>query len=312
MSDIKLFKLNKGTLDELENATFTYERALQKLIEDNMETVLGIKFLQSEYATGKEHGGRIDSLGIDENYCPVIIEYKRSRNENVINQGLFYLDWLMDHQAAFQLLVTSMLGQEYADRIEWSIPRLLCIASDFTKYDVYAVNQMNRNIELIRYKKYDDDILLLEQVASRYVPAHDEAAKRNQKTQRTSQRTSQRTPQKTHSEIFNKIDDNLKNFYLAVVDFINNLGDDIQEKELKLYVAFKRLKNFVCLEIKPTAKELLLYLKLNPDEFDLTSDLLRDVRNTGHYGTGGLEVKIQNMEEFEQIKHLIIKSYEAS
>ena len=308
MSDIKLFKLNKGTLDELENATFTYERALQKLIEDNMETVLGIKFLQSEYATGKEHGGRIDSLGIDENYCPVIIEYKRSLNENVINQGLFYLDWLMDHKDAFQILVIRMLDQEKADRIEWSIPRLLCIASDFTKYDEHAIKQMNRNIELIRYKKYDDDILLLEQIESKYVPTHDKAAKRNQKTQRTPQRT----PQKTHSEIFNKIDDNLKNFYLAVVDFINNLGDDIEEKELKLYVAFKRLKNFVCLEIKPTAKELLLYLKLNPDEFDLTSDLLRDVRNTGHYGTGDLEVKIQNMEEFEQIKHLIIKSYEAS
>ena len=35
----------------------------------------------------------MDSIGIDENNCPVIVEYKRSSNENIINQGLFYLDW---------------------------------------------------------------------------------------------------------------------------------------------------------------------------------------------------------------------------
>ena len=306
MSDIKLFKLNKGTLDELENTTFTYERALQKLIEDNMETVLGIKFLQSEYATSKEHGGRIDSLGIDENYCPVIIEYKRSRNENVINQGLFYLDWLMDHQAAFQLLVTSMLGQEYADKIEWSIPRLLCIASDFTKYDVYAVNQMNRNIELIRYKKYDDDLLLLEQVASRYVPAHDEATKKNQKTQRTSQKT----PQKKHGEVFNQIDGDLKILYLAVVDFINNLGDDIQEKQLQHYKAFMRIKTIVRIKVRPQAKFLLLYLNLDPKKFHLEG-LTRDVSDY-HNGICNVEVKISSIDDLEQTKPLIIKSYEAS
>jgi len=54
---------------------------------------LGIKFLASEYSTGKIYGGRIDTLGIDENGCPVIIEYKRALNENVINQGLFYPDF---------------------------------------------------------------------------------------------------------------------------------------------------------------------------------------------------------------------------
>ena len=310
MSDIKLFKLNKGTLDELENATFTYERALQKLIEDNMETVLGIKFLQSEYATGKEHGGRIDSLGIDENYCPVIIEYKRSRNENVINQGLFYLDWLMDHKAAFQLLVTSMLGQEYADKIEWSIPRLLCIASDFTKYDVYAVNQMNRNIELIRYKKYDDDLLLLEQVASRYVPAHDEAAKKNQKTPQKTQSTSPKTTQKTQGKIINQIDGDLKSLYLVVVDFINSLGDDIQEKQLQQYKAFMRIKTIVRIKVRPKTKYLLLYLNLDPKKFHLEG-LTRDVSDY-HNGICNVEVKISSIDDLEQTKHLIIKSYEAS
>ena len=55
-----------------------------------MLTFFGVTFLKTEYVTS--NGRRIDSLGIDENNCPVIFEYKRASNENVINQGLFYLD----------------------------------------------------------------------------------------------------------------------------------------------------------------------------------------------------------------------------
>jgi len=99
MSDIKLFRITKGQATELQGAASDLERPMQNLIEANLDTFLGIRFLASEYSTGKTHGGRIDSLGLDENHCPVIIEYKRSVGENVINQGLYYLDWLMDHQA---------------------------------------------------------------------------------------------------------------------------------------------------------------------------------------------------------------------
>jgi RecB family endonuclease NucS len=67
------------------------------------------------YTSGKTHSGLIDSLGLDENDCPVILEYKRSSGENVINQGLFYLDWLMDHRGDFERLVTRQSGHEAAD-----------------------------------------------------------------------------------------------------------------------------------------------------------------------------------------------------
>ena len=86
------------------------------LIERNMEALFGVRFVASEHSTGKKHGGRIDSLGLDENGSPVIFEYKRSVNENVINQGLFYLDWLLDHRAEFELLVMKNLGSRPLSR----------------------------------------------------------------------------------------------------------------------------------------------------------------------------------------------------
>ena len=162
MSDIKLFRLSGGTATELQGNASDLERPLQTLIEANLQPLLSIRFIASEHSTGKTHGGRIDSLGLDENHCPVILEYKRSVGENVINQGLFYLDWLMDHKAEFKLLVLDKLGAAAADAIDWSAPRVVCIAADFTKYDGHAVQQIGRNIELIRYRRFGDDLLLLE------------------------------------------------------------------------------------------------------------------------------------------------------
>ena len=120
MSDAKLFRFNSGQVTELAGHSAKLEREklerdLQILVEKDMETFLGVRFLESEYSTGKTHKGRIDSLGLDENHCPVIIEYKRHSNENVINQGLFYLDWLLDHQAEFKWLVMEKFGKEVAE-----------------------------------------------------------------------------------------------------------------------------------------------------------------------------------------------------
>lgn len=91
MTDLKLFRINGGRASELTSRSFALERNLQTLIEENMEVTFGVRYLASEYTTGKVHRGRIDSLGLDENGSPVIFEYKRTSHENVINQGLFFL-----------------------------------------------------------------------------------------------------------------------------------------------------------------------------------------------------------------------------
>jgi RecB family endonuclease NucS len=91
MSDIKLFEVNDGRIRELEPQAPQIEKSLQTLIENNLEPLMGVRFLATEFSTGPVHGGRIDTLGIDEDGTPVIIEYKRTVSENVINQGLFYL-----------------------------------------------------------------------------------------------------------------------------------------------------------------------------------------------------------------------------
>ena len=132
MADTKLFNI-KGTVKEYQSGTVTLEKELQTVIENNINIFFGVTFLASEYRT--TDGGRMDSIGIDENHCPVIFEYKRSVKENVINQGLFYLNWLLDHKDSFKVLVIEKLGLKAANNIDWSMPRVVCVAGDFTKYD---------------------------------------------------------------------------------------------------------------------------------------------------------------------------------
>jgi predicted transport protein len=300
MGDLKLFKIKNG-IKELVGTSVAIEKSIQTLIENNMEAFFGITFLVSEYSTGKNHGGRIDSLGIDENYCPVILEYKRALNENVINQGLFYLDWLMDHKAEFKLLVMEKLGKDIADKIEWSMPRLLCIAGDFTKFDEYAVKQINRNIELIRYKKYEDDLILFELV---------NATTASQTAIVSDDSTTKSNIYKTVTENLQQADKELQDMYYSVRDFILNLGDDIQEKVLKYYIAFKKIRNFACVEVYSKSKTILMHLNINPDEVELKEGFTKDVRNIGHYGTGNLEVRINSKDDFEKAKALIAKSYD--
>ncbi len=133
MSDLKIFKLSSDHVSELPVSSMALEKSLQSLIEKHLDTFLGITFLASEFSTGPKTGGRMDTLGIDENGAPVIIEYKKASNANVINQGLFYLDWLLDHKDTFKVLVMERFGADKAANIDWGSPRLLCIAGDFSK-----------------------------------------------------------------------------------------------------------------------------------------------------------------------------------
>ena len=105
-------------------------------------------------------------MEIDDFLIQLVKYCSTSINENVINQGLFYLDWLLDHKAEFKLKVMEIIDAKVANDIEWGDPRLICIAGDFTKYDVHAIQQINRNIELLRYQKYEDDLLLLDLVSA--------------------------------------------------------------------------------------------------------------------------------------------------
>jgi len=299
MSDIKLFQLKKNQVSPIEGKSVSVEKSLQSLIERHLEVFLGVRFLRTEYETGKTHGGRIDTLGIDENNSPVIIEYKRALNENVINQGLYYLDWLLDHKGEFTLLVKSHLDPALTeDDIDWRGARLLCIAGEFTRYDEHAVKQIDRNIELIRYRSYGSELLLFELVNATTVTSPIVAPRAG------------RGGDSTVTEKLARANAEIKDRYDNLKAFAQALGDDVQIKTLKHYFAFKRIKNFASVEIHPQDKTIIVFVKTDFESIHLEDGFTRDVRNIGHFGTGDLEITIRSDADLERAKPLILKSYE--
>jgi len=295
MADIKLFSI-ANQVNEIEATTVALEKELQNLIEQNMPMFFGVTFLRSEFPVTN---GRMDSLGIDENNCPVIFEYKRSLNENVINQGLFYLDWLLDHKADFKLLVMEMLGVEKADAIDWSMPCVICVANDFTKFDEHAVNQMQRNIKLVKYKKYGKELIVFEFLNNPNVKALS--------TNDSDTSTKSIGKDKTFLQNYSEAPQDKKDIYESLRAYILSLGDDVSENQLKLYIAFKKVKNIICAEIYKHM--ILLHLRLNPETVDLKKGLIEDMRDKGHWGSGDLRIIIKNPDDFEASKPLLYRAY---
>jgi predicted transport protein len=308
VSDLKLFKTSAGSVTELSGGAVALERSLQLLFEKNLEALLGVRFLASEFVT---EGGRMDTIGIDENRSPVIIEYKRSTNENVINQGLFYLNWLMGHRKDFEWLVLQRFGMEEAQKVDWSGPRLICIAGDFTKYDEHAIRQMDRNIDLIRYRKFEGDLLLLEQLTATTARTGSSADAPVGAGNGTTP-TPGRAKYKTVSTQIEAAPQGLRDRYELLSAHLAGLGDDVTVKVTDFYVAFRRIKNFACVELRNQLGKILVFVKVDPDTVGLQPGFTRDVRKIGHFGTGDLEITVASDSDLERAKPLLERAYNES
>lgn len=295
MSELRLFAVENGKAQECYAAFFKLEREIQNLFEANLEALLGVRFVASEFSTGQ--GGRIDTLGIDENGFPVVIEFKLDKNRTVINQGMSYMAWLRSHKTDFWKVVFEKLGKEVADSIDHSSTRLICIATDFTRDDLGAYELMPNNIDLVRYRRFGESQLLLERITSSEATAIPTSGSSPSKS----------VPDKPIAKVLEEASQNTKSLFGALKQAIFSQGEDVSEKATKLYIAYKRTRNFASIVAK--RDELLLFLHVNPDSVEIKEGM-RDVRAIGHWGTGDLEIKVRKIEDIQQVTPLILKAYE--
>ena len=215
----------------------------------------------------------------------------------------------MDHRKDFQWLVLEKLGKTDAEVVDWSAPRLICIAGDFSRYDSHAVKQIQRNIELFRYRRFGPDLLMLDLVAATSVkgvpplaigaPGGEGAGAAPGKY-------------KTISAVMEDLDAAMIDRFETLRAYMMALGDDVQEATLRFYVAFKRIKNFACVEFRPTTAKILVFVKVDPASVALDPGFTRDVSNVGHFGTGDLEITLAKAEDLEKAMPLIKRSYDNS
>ncbi len=305
-----LFEINKTSLSSVEQSNFNLERELQTLIERNLEVVFNCRFVASEFSTGAVHSGRIDTLALSEDGNPVIIEYKKVESSDLINQSLFYLSWINDHRGDYEIIARKTIGNDV--EIDWSDIRVICIAPNYKKYDLHAVQMMGANIELWSYRLFKNNSLYLEEIfrkslSSSSTPAIDGAKNPVMVEAGRKAAITRATGSYTVEEHLKGKPAKIKELFELVQEYILSLDPSIEEVPKKLYIAYKISQNIVCMEMQKG--RLVLFLKLKVNEEENLPENIRDVSNIGHFGTGDMEVSIRNMDDFESTKYLIEKAY---
>ncbi|WP_330457380.1 DUF5655 domain-containing protein [Streptomyces sp. NBC_00820] len=312
MTDLMLFRQDADGRDvELRSSTVALEVELQRRVEAGMESMLGIRFLASEYPTGPWHRGRIDTLGLDENNVPVVIEYKKGADSGVMSQAASYLSWLDSAHHEFEALVKQRLGVEASRVIDWRNPRIVCIAAGFSHHDRVAVHRLHERVDLVRYRIFDGGLLSLQLVESvsasppiaptrRQQRERDEPACIGESEKQLPARTAQVVVPECLRDLYSELDEAL------------TAWDEVEVAPLAHYIAYRRMVNLASVIFRPKHKTILAYLRVDPDTVELEEGFTRDMRGVGHLGTGDLQVRIASAADLEKASPLIRRAFEAS
>lgn len=304
-----IFEISENKLFPVEQRNFSLEKELQSLIENNLEEVFNCRYVATEFSTGAQHAGRIDSLALSEEDNPVIIEYKKVESSELINQSLFYLHWIQDHKGDFEIAVQKTLGNGV--KVDWSDVRVICIAPNYKKYDLHAVQVMGANIELWKYRLFTNNSIYLEEVLqnTKATSAVSQSSNKNPVMVEAGKKAAQvrATAIYTLEEHFEGKSKEIQELMHSIREFVTGLDSAIEEVPKKLYIAYKSSQNIVCMEAK--SKTIKLCVKLKPSEVVEPPMSYRDVSKIGHYGTGDSEFTISTPEDFEETKKYIELAY---
>ncbi|MGW8765858.1 DUF5655 domain-containing protein [Streptomyces sp. NPDC055815] len=311
MAELMLFRQDVDGRDvELSGSTVALEVELQRRVEAGLEQMLGIRFVASEYATGPWHRGRIDTLGLDENGSPVVIEFKRGSDSGVLSQAVSYLSWLRSAQHEFEALVRKVLGAEAAESIDWRRPRMVCIAAGFSHHDRVAVQWLPERIDLVRYRVFEGGLLSLLLVDSSPGSASATSSRRSRERD-TVVASAPAAPVVPAPAGAGLVPESLRDLYAELDEALTAWGE-VEVAALRHYIAYRRLVNVASVIFRPKHEVILVYLRLDPDAVVLEEGFTRDMRGVGHLGTGDLEVRLASAADLEKAAPLIRRAFEAA
>jgi hypothetical protein len=253
-----LFTVSENRLSPVPQTNFLKEKALQHLIESNLDTVFKCRFIATEFSTGEQHG-RIDSLALSEENNPVIIEYKKAEASHLIAQSLFYLSWIRGHHGDFEVAARRALGP--TTEVDWSDIRVICISPGYSKYDLPAASELQDKLELWEYRLYGNGVFVLEKArqgedaavfgkSAVMVAAGKKAA------------ITRATATFTFEEHLQGKPAAIRELALAVNEYVTGLDSQIEAAPKKSYVVYRTSQSIVFMSIQQ--EKILLELKLDP------------------------------------------------
>ncbi|MBO3116514.1 hypothetical protein J4050_07130 [Winogradskyella sp. DF17] len=290
---------SKESITILKEKPFKLEKEIQSLFENNLDALMSLQLVKSEFSIKNK---RIDTLAYDaQSNAFIIIEYKRSKNISVVDQGFTYLSLMLENKADFIVEYNETLKQNLQRTdVDWSQTRVVFVSTGFTENQKTATNFKDIAIELWEVKRYENNLISVNQI------------KKSKSAESIKPITSSNTQLdnitkeiKVYSEedhTLNKSDSAVE-LYETFRDSILNFKEDIEIIPRKKRIAFKG--NRIICDILIQKSGIKLWVNLKSGELDDPKNLMRDVSNIGHWGNGDYELVIKNTDDLEYIMSLI-------
>lgn len=298
-----LFSIRGEKLDKVPRIEFRLEKDIQRITEQNINKIFGLNFIKSEF---RLNDLRMDTLAFDEeNNSFVIIEYKKSSNFSVIDQGYAYLALLLNNKADF-ILEFNESEEKFLrkDDVDWSQSRVIFIAPQFTKYQRQAIEFKDLPIELWEVTKYKNDTILFNQLKA---SSTSESITKVSTKSEIVKKVSDEVKVYTEEDHLKNASDNIKELFEDLKERIYNLGDNIEIKPTKKYIAFKSNTNFADIHLQKN--QIKIWLNLRQGTLEDPRSVTRDVSNVGHWGNGDYEIFLRVDDDLEYLMTLIRQSY---
>ncbi|RAL55123.1 hypothetical protein BLM37_04540 [Candidatus Gracilibacteria bacterium GN02-873] len=298
---MQIYNNNSGRLEEMQEKGFLLEKDMQKLTENNLDSIFGLEFIATEFQL---HNLRIDTLAFDnETNSFVIIEYKRGSSYSVIDQAMAYLSLMLNNKAEFvQELCRKRKKFIDTQNIDWSARRIIIIADSFNRHQKDCINFKNLPVELWELKNFGNNIITFNHLkpTSQLESIHIDNEQK---------KSSDIKPILTYNEEYHLSGKPhiISGLYKDIENFILDLDSNFDIEYKKFYIAF-RINRKTFFDIEPYQNFLRLYINLKKGEFS-ESGFFEDVSNKGHYGNGDYAVKIHNMEQLMKIKLYLEEAY---
>lgn len=293
---------DKRNLQPVNEQVFRLEKDIQKLVECNLQLLLGLSLVKTEFSLNQF---RIDTLAFDkESKAFVIIEYKRDKNFSVIDQGYAYLSLMLNNKADFILEYNESRTENLRrDDVDWSQSKVIFVSPSFTTYQREAINFKDLPIELYEIKWYNNNTVNFSRIQQ---SGARETVKTLSRADETIAQVSEEIKVYTEDEHLLIGAYEIRELYENLKQRILDLGDiDVQPK--KKYIAFAGARNIVDIHIQRAA--LKLWINLYKGQLDDPKNITRDVANIGHWGNGDYEIQVKDDEYLDYIMELVKQSW---
>ncbi|WP_294237641.1 DUF5655 domain-containing protein [uncultured Chryseobacterium sp.] len=283
---------------------FRFEKEIQTLVERNLQTLLHLDFICSEFFL---NNFRIDTLAFDrETNSFTIIEYKRDKNFSVIDQGYAYLSLMLNNKADFILEFNEKQKHTLKRTdVDWSQSKVIFISPQFTNYQREAINFKDLPIELWEIKRFENDTISFEQIQK---TSAKESIKTISKNDETVEAVNKEIKVFTEQDHLQKTSSETLELYDEIKRRLISLGDDVTIQPKKQTVGFKVNNNIFC-DIVLQGKGIKIYVNLKSGDLQDQKKVARDVSNVGHWGNGSYEIKVTDLDDIDYIISLLKQSF---